>query len=210
MDSSTTNYSTASYVGWYDPNEEVLTKPIPTPGNEFRIVQYADDTLLFLTASQKELFYLKAILNTFVSSTSLKINYNLEKVDHLSKLFGCSIVLSSLPTYYMCSLSLSKTVIESIDRARRHCLWRGSDINSSRKSLVLRERVCQLKDRGGLGVIDLRLQNNALLLKNLHKFYNRYPVPWLFALQQSAQAFQEYLAMSAADTLEHLNDESDR
>lgn len=31
-------------------------------------------------------------------------------------------VLSSLPTYYMCFLSLPKSVIESIDRARRHCL----------------------------------------------------------------------------------------
>ncbi|BAF16933.2 Os05g0247600 [Oryza sativa Japonica Group] len=72
-------------------SQGVLTMPIPTPGNEFLIVQYADDTLIFLTASQKELFCLKAILNTFASSTGLKINYNLEKVDHLSKLFGCSI-----------------------------------------------------------------------------------------------------------------------
>lgn len=88
-------------------------------------------------------------------------------------------VLSSLPTYYMCFLSLPKSVIESIDRARRHCLWRGSDINSNKKSLVMWDRVCQPKYKGGLGVIDLRLQNNALLLKNLHKFYNRLPIPWV-------------------------------
>jgi hypothetical protein len=83
--------------------------PIPTPSNEFPIVQYAYDTLLFLTASQKELFCLKAILNTFASSTGLKINYSkscmiplnvdLEKVDHLSKLFGCSI--GKLPFTYL-------------------------------------------------------------------------------------------------------------
>ena len=35
-------------------------------------------------------------------------------------------------------------------------------------------------------------------------------LPQLFALPLSEQAFQEYLAMSAADNLEHLNDESDR
>lgn len=35
-------------------------------------------------------------------------------------------------------------------------------------------------------------------------------LPQLFALPLSEQAFQEYLAMSSADTLEHLNDESDR
>lgn len=88
-------------------------------------------------------------------------------------------VLSSLPTYYMCSLSLAKAIIESIDRARRYCLWRGPDINSNKKSLVLWGRVCQPKKRGGLSVIDLRLQNNALLLKNLHKLCNRYSIPWV-------------------------------
>lgn len=221
-------------------SQGVLTIPIPTPDNDFPVVQYADDTLLFLTASSKELFCLKAILNTYADSTGLKINYSkscmiplnvdIEKVQHLSKMFGCSVgtlpftylglplgttrpkiidfaplvdrverrlsatsallsygdrltmvnsVLSSLPTYYMCSLSLPKSIIENIDRARRNCLWRGTDINSSRKSLVLWERVCQPKSRGGLGVINLRLHNNALLMKNLHKFYNRLSIPWV-------------------------------
>lgn len=34
------------------------------------------------------------------------------------------------------------------------------------------------KDKGGLGVINLSVQNDALLLKNLHKFYNRADTPW--------------------------------
>ena len=33
-------------------------------------------------------------------------------------------VLSSLPTYYMCTLVIPKEVIEVIDKARRRCLWR--------------------------------------------------------------------------------------
>jgi hypothetical protein len=32
--------------------------------------------------------------------------------------------------------------------------------------------VLEPKSKGGLGVINLRLQNDALLLKQLHKFYN--------------------------------------
>lgn len=153
----------------------VISMPIPTPDNDFPIVQYADDTLLFLSASSNELFSLKAILNTFASSTGLKINFEKscliplnvqpEKVQHLSKMFGCIIgtlrftylglpmginrpkvidfsplvdrierrlyatsallsygdrltmvnsVLSSLPTYYMCTLSLPKSVINSM------------------------------------------------------------------------------------------------
>jgi hypothetical protein len=33
------------------------------------------------------------------------------------------------------------------------------------------------KDKGGLGTKDLYLQNDALLLKHLHKFYNKVDVP---------------------------------
>ena len=35
------------------------------------------------------------------------------------------------------------------------------------------------KDKGGLGVINLRLQNDSLLLKQLHKFYTKQDVPWV-------------------------------
>lgn len=107
-----------------------------------------------------------------LSATSALLSYG-------DRLTLVNSVLSFLPTYYICTLSLPKYIILSIDRVRRHCLWRGSDINSSKKSLVLWDRVCQPKSKGGLGVIDLRLQNNALLIKNLHKFYNRHPIPWV-------------------------------
>jgi len=35
------------------------------------------------------------------------------------------------------------------------------------------------KDRGGLGVINLTLQNEALLLKQLDKFYKKKDVQWV-------------------------------
>jgi hypothetical protein len=35
------------------------------------------------------------------------------------------------------------------------------------------------KLKGGLGIINLRLQNDALLLKHLHKFYNKEDIPWV-------------------------------
>jgi hypothetical protein len=37
----------------------------------------------------------------------------------------------------------------------------------------------QPKEKGGLGVINLRLQNDALLLKQLVKFYNHASTPWV-------------------------------
>jgi hypothetical protein len=39
--------------------------------------------------------------------------------------------------------------------------------------------VCQPKDKGGLGILNLQLQNKALLMKQLHKFYKKQDVPWV-------------------------------
>ena len=37
--------------------------------------------------------------------------------------------------------------------------------------------VCLPKEEGGLGVINLKTHIEALLLKNLHKFYNKLDIP---------------------------------
>jgi hypothetical protein len=85
-------------------------------------------------------------------------------------------VLSSLPTYFMLSLKLPPGIIEVIDRARRHCLWKRKDKDKI-NSLAAWDMVCRPKNKGGLGIINLRVQNTALLLKHLHKFYNNEDIP---------------------------------
>ena len=87
-------------------------------------------------------------------------------------------VLSSLPTYFMLTLVINPGVIEYIDRARRHCLWRKKD-KEKVHSLAAWKMICKPKNKGGLGIIDLRVQNTALLLKHLHKFYNNEDTPWV-------------------------------
>ena len=73
-------------------------------------------------------------------------------------------VLSSLPTYYICTLVIPKGVIEIIDKARRRCLWR-KDKNKERvNSLASWEMVCKPKKKGGLGIMDLHLQNKTFLI----------------------------------------------
>ena len=86
-------------------------------------------------------------------------------------------VLPSLPTYYMCSLVIPKGVIDVIDKSRRRCLWR-KDKNKQRfNSLASWDMVCKPKDKGGLGIINLHVQNKALLLKHLDSFYNNNMFP---------------------------------
>ena len=54
----------------------LLTAPLQVNScPHFPIVQYADDTLLVMQADSRQLFCLKALLNTFATTTGLKVNY---------------------------------------------------------------------------------------------------------------------------------------
>jgi hypothetical protein len=74
---------------------------------------------------------------------------------------------------------VSITVHEYFNRARRHYMWRNSDNNGKNKPLVAWKKCTKPKRKAGLGVIDLRAQNRALLIKHLDKFYNKADIPWV-------------------------------
>lgn len=98
---------------------------------------------------------------------------------HGGKLILVNSVLTSLSTFLMSTMKLHATVIKQIDKYRKHLLWRGSDINAKKSPKAAWQMVCLLKEEGGLGVLDLKTHNEALLLKNLHKFYNHVNLPWV-------------------------------
>jgi hypothetical protein len=79
----------------------------------------------------------------------------------------------------MCTFLLPKTVIKQIDKFRKHCIWRGSDLNNKNPSKTAWPLVCLPKPEGGLGVLDLKTQNESLLMKHLHKFFNKRSIPWV-------------------------------
>ena len=88
-------------------------------------------------------------------------------------------VLTSLPMHYLCSLKIPKTIVKSFDRARRHCLWAKADGVGTPHSLAAWNLVCRPKKKGGLGVMNLELQNKALLIKHLYKFFCHHDTPWV-------------------------------
>ena len=57
--------------------------------------------------------------------------------------------------------------------------WRGNSAQQKGGNLVAWPVVMQPKEKGGLGVLNLQLQNDALLLKSLDKFYNKREIPWV-------------------------------
>jgi hypothetical protein len=87
--------------------------------------------------------------------------------------------VSTIPIYTLCNVKMHTTNINSINRARKHGLWRGSDIAGKGKPLVAWDKVTTSKDKGGLDLKNLRIMNDALLIKHLHKFYNKEDVPWV-------------------------------
>jgi hypothetical protein len=53
------------------------------------------------------------------------------------------------------------------------------DVNKKGGYLVAWKHACRSKANGRLGIIDLRAHNAALLMKFLHKFYNKADLPWV-------------------------------
>ena len=53
----------------------LLKAPIPQREEQFPIIQYVDDALLIMQAEAQQLFFLKALLNSFADSLGLKVNY---------------------------------------------------------------------------------------------------------------------------------------
>lgn len=88
-------------------------------------------------------------------------------------------IFSAMPTFCMSTFLLQQTVIEQIDKLRKLCLWKGADFNAKQKPKVAWPSVCRSKEQGGLGVLNIQTQNEALLIKHLHKFFNRADIPWV-------------------------------
>jgi hypothetical protein len=66
----------------------------------------------------------------------------------------------------MQALLLPKWVIQTIIEIIRHFLWRGTkETYSGGHCLVAWPKVALPKINGGLGIIDIELQNKALILK---------------------------------------------
>jgi hypothetical protein len=97
--------------------------------------------------------------------------------NYSDKLRIVNSVLSSLPTFYLSTLRLYQWVLNEFDKYRIYGLWRRKDFDEKSLSLAAWDLVCHPKDPG-LGVINLTVQNNCLLMKHLHKFYDKVDLPW--------------------------------
>lgn len=119
-------------------------------------------------------------LMPLVSSVQRRVPAAASLLDYGSKLTLVNSVVMSLAIYAMCSIKINPKIIDPLNKLRRCCLWqKQSDDGVRGNSLVAWDLVCHPKNKGGLGVINLKMQNQGLLLKQLQKFYNRVDIPWV-------------------------------
>jgi len=93
------------------------------------------------------------------------------KGKHLSiggRLILINSVLSSLPMYMMSFFYVLKGVLKKLDYFRSRFFWQGDD-NKKKYRLIRWSTLCQPKEQGGLGILNLNAMNIALLSKWWYK-----------------------------------------
>lgn len=102
--------------------------------------------------------------STIINIIGRRLNATISFLSYGDSLILVNFVLSSLAMYFMCTVVIPLGVIEIIDKARRRCLWRKEKNKERVNSLAAWDMICKPKEKGGLGILDLRIQNKALLI----------------------------------------------
>lgn len=111
-------------------------------------------------------------------SVERKISVADTLLDYGSKLMFVNSALSSLLVYTMCSIKIPPKTVEHLDKLLRHCFGTNKQKMGQNTRRLLLGRWCAGQNPS-LGIVDIKVQNQALLLKKLFKSYNRFDVPWV-------------------------------
>ena len=84
--------------------------------------------------------------------------------------------MDALPSYMMTVFLMPANVSNSIDALRRNFLWQGSE--DKKFFLVKWKELMVSKNTGGLGIRNMRKQNQSLMMKWLWKFANEDNMLW--------------------------------
>jgi hypothetical protein len=65
------------------------------------------------------------------------------------------------------------SILEQVNKYLRHCFWRKYGMDDKGTALIASQKACKPKNQGGLGIVDVATHNKVLMMKNLHKFFNK-------------------------------------
>ncbi|GKU96042.1 hypothetical protein SLEP1_g9323 [Rubroshorea leprosula] len=155
-----------------------LLKGVEVGRSGFKVthIQYADDTLLFGTAKEENVRAMKGMLRAFELAFGLKLNFNkshiigigveeewLDKMPLCCKIGTLILKYLGIPIGRSCMMAIFWKPLVQIFTQKRF-LWGGTE-EGKRINWVRWDKVCMDREKGGLGVKDLRLFKLALLGK---------------------------------------------
>ena len=115
-----------------------------------------------------------------VDRVERKMSANVMMMAYSGRVTVINSLITSIAMFSMCSLEIPPKILEHLEKIRKHILWdKKTEDGVKTNYLVAWDRVCMPKKRGGIGVLNLKIQNEALLLKFLDKFYNKVDTPWV-------------------------------
>jgi hypothetical protein len=118
-------------------------------------------------------------LSPLICKIERKLTASMNLLAYGGRLHLIQSCLQSMPIFFLCSLHISPRIIKPINIIIRHGLWGKKEDGNGKQSLASWDMICKPKSAGGLGIMDFGKQNQALLIKKLHKFYNKAEVPWV-------------------------------
>ena len=115
-----------------------------------------------------------------VDRVEIRLSSTCSLLCHASRITLVNSVATSMINFAMCTLQLNAGFMQYFDKVTRRFVWtKKNEQGESSNSLVAWQRVYCPKAHGGLGVVNIKVQNQVLLLKFLDKFYNRAEMPWV-------------------------------
>jgi hypothetical protein len=68
-------------------------------------------------------------------------------LNYQGRLILVKSILSAMPTFYMCAFKIPISILEQVDKYRKHCLWNHGDANKKGGCLVPWRKATRPKDR---------------------------------------------------------------
>ena len=110
-------------------------------------------------------------------------------------------VLDSLPTYVMSLFPIPTKVVKKLNKMRRKFLWQGNEEGKG-YCLVKWGRLLLSKKDGGLGIRNLRLQNESLQMKWLWRYINEDKALWKEVIVSKYGEARPWCTKMVSDTYE--------
>ncbi|KAJ3700403.1 hypothetical protein LUZ61_004108 [Rhynchospora tenuis] len=121
-------------------------------------------------------------------------------------------VLNAFPLHYMQVIKLPPWLIKHLDGLRRSFFWKGADKCLGGHCLVNWAKCCLPKKCGGLGILNLTIQNQALLMKWLWKLQKEPNSTWastvslLYGTRDIATLLEDRTTSTAFQDILHFSE----